>query len=582
MKFLNKMLIGAAALTMWSCSSEEPGGNTPSSDGQVFARISLSMDTRATENPGTQTIEDETDYDGLTNSTAGYEIGQDSENNINTVIVVLAQNAGTQSAPDFKYVTCSLSNAHVNAEAAGSDVKPTYIVRFESQALNDLVGNDEANLYVFAYCNPVQQVLDYFLEADGTPKETVGDFTNEVLQIAGTNSMTETTSIWTPNRFFMTNASLTATTITAQQLKAADSEANACDLGVVEVERAAARFDFANTTTAAGLNTYAIKDVVTQLPVANVEFEALALFNEAKDFYALRRVSANGQNVDAKLCGLETQKNWVVGPYAAQMASTPIDMNAFTGKYLFSFSEGGMYAINLNFTPFSALKNADDDNNWYDPANPAVKLDYYIWRYCTENTIPEVDTQVHGITTGVAFRAELKALANPTNARAQAIADAMSTGEDLYAFDGVLYGDRADLQAAADAQPGSPLQLAYQAAFVPENIFNGDLAKSVNGFTIYRATRAGGENHYYMYYYYYNRHNNNGLSTQMGPMEFDVVRNNVYKLSVDQVLTFGHPGDPGDDDDPEDPDDPDESPKTYFRVSVRVLPWVVRVNHIEF
>ena len=63
-------------------------------------------------------------------------------------------------------------------------------------------------------------------------------------------------------------------------------------------------------------------------------------------------------------------------------------------------------------------------------------------------------------------------------------------------------------------------------------------------------------------------------------MEFSTVRNNVYKLAVTNILEFGHPGDPKDDPDPENPEDPDETPKTYFRVQVKVLPWVVRVNNI--
>ena len=67
-------------------------------------------------------------------------------------------------------------------------------------------------------------------------------------------------------------------------------------------------------------------------------------------------------------------------------------------------------------------------------------------------------------------------------------------------------------------------------------------------------------------------------------MEFAVVRNNVYKLCVDSIEKFGHPTPGGDDPDPDkpDPNDPDEEGEYYFKVSVKVLPWVVRVNHIEF
>ena len=68
----------------------------------------------------------------------------------------------------------------------------------------------------------------------------------------------------------------------------------------------------------------------------------------------------------------------------------------------------------------------------------------------------------------------------------------------------------------------------------------------------------------------------------MGIMEFATVRNNVYKLSVTAINQLGHPRDPNHDPDPEEPEDPDEDPTDYIQVQVEVLPWVVRVNNIEF
>lgn len=104
------------------------------------------------------------------------------------------------------------------------------------------------------------------------------------------------------------------------------------------------------------------------------------------------------------------------------------------------------------------------------------------------------------------------------------------------------------------------------------------------GFTIYQSsadTQLGGAG-YYCYYFYYNRHNDNLKPGTMGPMEFAVVRNNVYKLSVTKISKLGHPRTPENDPDSPKPDDPDESDDIYFTVTCRVLPWVVRVNDIEF
>ena len=87
---------------------------------------------------------------------------------------------------------------------------------------------------------------------------------------------------------------------------------------------------------------------------------------------------------------------------------------------------------------------------------------------------------------------------------------------------------------------------------------------------------------YYCYYFYWNRHNDNLKSGRMGNMEFATVRNNVYKLAVTKINKFGHPGIPGHDPDPSEPEDPDEEELDYIQVRVEVLPWVVRVNDIEF
>lgn len=103
------------------------------------------------------------------------------------------------------------------------------------------------------------------------------------------------------------------------------------------------------------------------------------------------------------------------------------------------------------------------------------------------------------------------------------------------------------------------------------------------GFTIYQSSLdADSGPGYYCHYYYYNRHNDNQKPGVMGPMEFGVVRNNVYKLAVTKISALGHPRIPENDPDSPKPDDPDESDDIYFTVTCRVLPWVVRVNNIEF
>ncbi|EJW94799.1 hypothetical protein EVA_17098 [gut metagenome] len=60
-------------------------------------------------------------------------------------------------------------------------------------------------------------------------------------------------------------------------------------------------------------------------------------------------------------------------------------------------------------------------------------------------------------------------------------------------------------------------------------------------------------------------------------MEFAVVRNNYYKMSIKSVKEIGEhkPVNP-------DPTVPDATDKGYLDVKVKVLPWTVRDNKIDF
>ena len=68
----------------------------------------------------------------------------------------------------------------------------------------------------------------------------------------------------------------------------------------------------------------------------------------------------------------------------------------------------------------------------------------------------------------------------------------------------------------------------------------------------------------------------------MGPREFGVVRNNVYKLAVTKIKELGHPRISSNDPNKPKPDTKDENEDVYLTVETKVLPWVVRVNNIEF
>ena len=543
-----------AAMLMTACGNEDEPGRIDMPEGGVHTRLTLSLPSDGSRS---QTITPGDD----TNSDAGYEVGQDEENKINSVFVVVAKKAegATTDAPEnFKFIAAAQADA-TGIEETDNQSRPKFTVKFQSE---ELINNAEKEVYIFAYCNPTTQVINKIGELK--VGDTFADVSRETV---------ENSTIWAPNSFLMTNRDLSKTELpTVAEMEKADRH-NPVDLGMVKVQRVAARFDFAQTTVKdeTKINYYPVANAADETKTEGyVEILGMSLFNMSKSAYYLPIMATDKDWTNLSLCQRESTNNWVV--------STNKDFKlGYKGEdasnyFYFPTSVEGFMPSSMNYTALSSLNKDDNDENW----TGGTGSNYKIWRYSVENTIPGIDEQKHGITTGVLFKAKLSAK------EGSELATMLASGHVLYAFDGHIYGDKAQLEAAVEKAPTTTLSLIYQESF-KEGVAldeNGDLLETIpDGFTIYRPDANTGE--YYCYYYYYNRHNDNGANMTMGQMEFAVVRNNVYKLKINSISDFGHPGDPKDDPDPENPDDPDESPKTYFKLDVQVLPWVVRVNNLD-
>ncbi len=540
-----------AAMLMTACGNEDEPTRIDMPEDGIAARLTLSLPSRsATVAPG---------EDDETNSDAGFEIGQDFENKVNSVFVVIAKKDVASEAPaDFKFVAAAQADAQ-GADNTDNPNRPKFTVKFKSE---ELVKNATQPVFIFAYCNPTTQIINKIAELKAG--DTFADLNRETV---------ENSTIWAENSFLMTNRDLAPTTLPTATEMEKSTRQNPVDLGMVKVQRVAARFDFEQTTIGTNdPNVYPVSNYADENVIEGyVEIIGMSLFNMSKSAYYLPIMSPNSDWTDQVLCQRESTNNWVV--------STNKDFKAaYTGEdasdyFYFPTSTADFTPTTLKYTALSELTKDDNDENW----KPSQGTNYKIWRYTTENTIPGIDEQKHGITTGVLFKGKLSAVAGTD------FATALAAKHVLYAFDGHIYGDKDQLAAAVAKAPTTTLSLTYEKAFGPGAKLdsNGDLLSTTpDGFTIYRPDKTDGN--YYCYYYYYNRHNDNGENMNMGQMEFAVVRNNVYKLKINTINEFGHPGDPGDDPDPEKPEDPDESPKTYFKLDVQVLPWVVRVNNIDF
>lgn len=416
--------------------------------------------------------------------------------------------------------------------------------------------NTAYDIYIYANCTAPEN-----LQKDETRDDAVSDMTKE-------------------NNFWMTNAYTAISKTMPADLSVHTSPSSPLNLGEHYVERSMARFDYMPKNN----NVYELANGVT------VTLTEAALINHSKEFYMFRRISADGTDNGWTVGGVETPQNYVVdtdweakqeGYTEAQVANFDAHLtlpSSWTWKSIAADSLALGFKDNWDGT-----NDGTDDplagEDGTEETTPEHNLnDYYFWQYAKENTIPGVSVQEHGISTGIVFKGQITS----TNEKVTA---AMTDKERIYVFENVLYGSWADVvEASKDTNAPATLVAAVKKVTDIAEPNSDDYANA--GFTGYSADDNGD---YYTYYYYWNRHNDNGHNDTMGIMEFAVVRNNVYKLCVDKISKLGHPtpSDPTDpnpdpDPDPVNPTDPDEELNYYFNVTVKVLPWVVRVNHIEF
>lgn len=677
MKLIRKSIFAlASALMLTACSSDEPfAGDDPNGGSQegegVYMGLTIQM-------PGAGGSRSQTVEPGQ--STDGNEVGKDYENNVDNVIIVLAQK-GTNAF----IVAAEVSNSKLSPIASENAYKT--IAKIEKTRLNTYYGSDNfsADVNVFVFCNPTNEIRNLLTTAQLDDIKWLQDITNV------SSDMTTIANTANKGSFVMANFAIAQRTLPAsigdwdlyktentafnlsgmnnagtdKQVDNSQSSANP-DGGAVKVERLASRFDFMDGSPLAATSPYTYNVVMQadgKTPLIQVQIGKMQLVNISKSLYSLRRVSANGLDANAVICGAETPTNYVVGPNAT-IFNNP-DFKTFTpATYFYNPFFDATGRMNYNNFMGGATNVAEyfgkatDDN--YE------KGTYKIWRYAVENVIPATPSnQQNGISTGVVFKAKMiptEALQNTNpklynaligkDADGNALTGTPDENPILYSLNGNLYLTWREVQTSAieasvEMENNMPAPLKdkdgnvvmeddaivvknvnrtnslYLATFgqgaigtftwgksKTKYIDKGDQdKKSANysweawnankndttieamraavtgaGFTIYQTSddeNLGGIG-YYCYYYYWNRHNDNGKPGIMGDMEFAVVRNNVYKLAVTGIKQLGHPRIPENDPDKPKPDTPDESSDIYITVTCQVLPWVVRVNNIEF
>lgn len=615
------------------------------------------------------------------------ETGQDFENRVQNVLLVLAGNDDTYIAHRMTgRITTDRGQLVVTAPISKTLLGTYYTNnRVPGETGDEMhLDKDKEKIKLYAYCNPPQDLLDQFSKVgeavnEGRAGETswldfackVGETKapgrTETVKEEGTVDG-ENQSIWARYSFLMSNAETypAVLPVNYSEWEKYATAANPFKFGMkddgfptpIKVERSVARFDFKDGSPAeTPANTYDVTTTGASNGKLQVQLVRMSLVNMSNSFYYLKRVTKN-EKIESErvICGLESPYNWVVDTDWDQ----PHKKNNRNENYTLDVKELRKF---YNFSLFGEEGTITDQTRSYwnnhriDNVLAQQQVgDYRIWRYVTENTIPNVMHQTNGISTGIVFKGKLLAEKAGDGAVNEDLLAAINgeykinlnteTGkpigytyqieatdengdkilEDgkpkmltypiLYMFNDVLYvGWNHQIHAVMNdpTQDGSALvkaakttneagksvdDLYQEVVKINNGEMEGDLEAALKefkktatkaGFTLYQASndendgeQKGFGSGYYFYYYYWNRHNDNSRPGTMGTMEFGVVRNNVYKLSVKSIHNLGHPRLSDNDPDKPTPETPNEDAKVYLEVAVEVRPWTVRMNEIEF
>ncbi|MUT98743.1 MAG: hypothetical protein EP145_06150 [Bacteroides uniformis] len=599
--------------------------NPEKSKDVVYVNVQVQLPTA---NINADNENNKTDSDGSTSNTATKE----HENRVNSVLLVLADK-------DDKFIACG-EQASLTALNKAKGTIGT-VQKIDKAALATYYKEDgtldegKDRIHIYAFCNPTNELKDLFKEhfmlkewihktenitedANGNiiRGETVwggkdhqhGFLMSTADRASIEKSIPQKMEHWEKHTQKDTPFNFSGTNRQDPTQKEINNEGN------IRVERAVARIDFKDGSKN-GDQTYLLGNDKGNATL-KVKLTKMALVNMSRDFYYLRRVSDDGTNADALICGTEyshgPQTNYVVDTDAAIKNGVTRNIDkGYPFKDYFNFCLGNYEGGNWHI-------DATARSQWYTSLiSKVIKNNgkgYHTWRYVTENTIPGIEMQQNGITTGIVLKGQIMATDKASRKLQDAIANAKGDpAKDpiLYSYANTLYvtweevrekaflaeesgrfykavfgntpknrlAIKSNGQAAvysADKTSPDYLWQKWHEQNIDNKAFQADFRKAAKKaqFTLYQSSTddydAAG---YYCYYFCWSRHNDNQDNNVMGPMEFAIVRNHIYKLSVTGINRLGHPRISENDPTPITPDTPDEKDSHYLTLSVEVAPW---------
>ena len=317
----------------------------------------------------------------------------------------------------------------------------------------------------------------------------------------------------------------------------------------------------ANVASAANVYTSFSSTVTAISNITNITLKGYYVVNARKEGYYFRHVdkesSATNPLGEANYGNSTTSLPYVVDPktYSKTYSGTPA---ALAGSYADWYLQGsGAFGL-LSFGSFGGTYTAM-------PGYSSAAAETKVAAYCYENTMLK-DKQKNGYTTGIVFKAEIapsKMMQKKTGSGGVEENSTFTSMSEIFYHSSIFYKDIAALKAAG-------VLLADGTTSSSANGAATDLKK--NDVQCFKRGSADGK--FFCYYPYWIKHIPSE-NTAEDVMEFGIVRNNVYKVTVTGIQGVGKDGVTEDIITDTETDDPTT---VLLNVKLSIKPWTVRTN----
>ena len=543
LKYMSMMGLAALLLTTWSACSDDtdiPGGENPE-EARAYTTVTIAVPNGVAETRAGTTAD--TDDDNTT------EAGSEDEYKVKTANLYLFPGGAGSSFGSATLKEIISINQFTQMTASTADAK-TIVWTSKKTALTP--GDYRIYIVVNGTVNGVTDGSKNSLtEADFLAK-TTADATGVIAAVPEAGLVMASRS---PKSDNMNTLPYIAQTITKdpEQTIAATVERM---MGKITVTAGGA-----NVASAANVYTSFSSTVTAISNITNITLKGYYVVNARKEGYYFRHVdkesTATNPLGEANYGNSTTSLPYVVDPktYSKTYSGTPA---ALAGSYADWYLQGsGAFGL-LSFGSFGGTYTAM-------PGYSSAAAETKVAAYCHENTMLK-DKQKNGYTTGIVFKAEIapsKMMQKKAGSGGVEENSTFTSMSEIFYHSGIFYKDIAALKEAgvllADGTTSS------SASGAPADLKKNDVQ-------CFKKGSADGK--FVCYYPYWIKHIPSE-NTAEDVMEFGIVRNNVYKVTVTGIQGVGKDGVTEDIITDTETDDPTT---VLLNVKLSIKPWTVRTN----